>query len=234
MLPRLATILTSTVIALAGCEPVPLATGADQTSQASAPLKTMTLNGKGGMSSVGAPDGCEKIAMSTLRSGRSKNVRTGCSVRSGDATIVVGLNEITVPFQDAFDVSGGRGGDFQAVAARFPRETLSEFVVKSEKSAMSALEPGWRYAKKRSRLLPGDGGVEGAAACVEFSFDATSTSGPRRKSRFSGLRCARFGPGANTIQELMLEVMLFSPADQRPPESYGHIASIAKQSLRYR
>ena len=148
--------------------------------------------------------------------------------------VIVGLNETTTPFDNAFSVSGGAGGDFKAVAAAFPRETLSDYVEKLEKSALASGEPGWRYSNKRSTLMPGNGGVEGASACTRFSFHGVSTSGPSRKSQMKGLRCARFGASANTVQEVMLEVMSFYPANQQAPERYRQIADQAMKSLRYR
>ncbi|MEE4187864.1 MAG: hypothetical protein V2I76_05380, partial [Roseobacter sp.] len=159
------------------------------------------------MASFAAPKDCEKVSLDTLRVGGSKRVRSGCVLQYADGTVIVGLNETTTPFDAAFSASGGSGGDFQEVAAAFPRETLSDYVVKLEKSALASGEPGWRYSNKRSKLMPENGGVQGASACIRFSFDGVSARGPSRRSQMTGLRCARFGASANTVQEMMLEVM---------------------------
>lgn len=226
--------LLSVAALMAACETVDT-TNQPPTDSFSAPaVASKTVMGNARMASFSAPKDCDKISLETLQAGGSKRVRSGCVVSSGDAMVVVGLNETTTPFHEAFSVSGGSSGDFQEVAAAFPRETLSDYVQKLEKSALASGEPGWRYSNKRSTLMPGNGGVEGASACVEFSFDGVSTTGPSRKSEVSGLRCARFGGSADTVQEVMLEVMTFYPAGQKSPERFRSIVEQATKSLRYR
>lgn len=229
------TLLTLLLVSLmAGCETV--ATTSEPLSH-SGPASTIsgkTMVGDARMASLAAPRDCEKISLETLRLGGSIRVRSGCVVQLDNAMVVIGLNETTTPFDEAFSVSGGTAGNFQKVAAAFPRETLGEYVEKLERSALASGEPGWRYTNKRSNLMPGNGGVEGASACMRFSFDGVSTTGPSRRSVVSGLRCARFGASADTIQEVMLEVMTFYPSGQKAPERFGSIYERAAKSLRYK
>lgn len=221
-------------ILIAGCETVATTSQSSPETSATSTTTGKTFVGDARMASFLAPKDCEKISLDTLRSGGSKRVRSGCVVQSGEAMVVVGLNETTTPFDEAFSVSGGAGGDFQDVAAAFPREMLSDYVVKLEKSALASGSPGWRYSNKRSKLMSGNGGVDGASACTRFSFDGVSTAGPSRKSQVTGLRFARFGASANTVQEVMLEVMSFYPAGQKAPERFRGIVDQATMSLRYR
>lgn len=233
MLQRLVAVL-SIATSMAGCETVTTTAQPLSDSGSTSTALGKTIVGDARMASFSAPKDCEKVSLDTLRASGSKRVRSGCVVQSADGMVIVGLNETTKPFDAAFSVSGGSGGDFQEVAAAFPRETLSDYVVELEKSALASDEPGWRYANKRSTLMPGNGGVEGASACVSFSFDGASTVGPPRKSKVTGLRCARFGASANTVQEVILEVMSFYPTSQKQPERYDQIAEQAIRTLRYR
>jgi len=195
---------------IAGCDTAETAAQSDTEQSSALAPAGKTVLGDARMASFSAPKTCEKVSLDTMRMGGSTRVRSGCIVRSGDATVVVGLNEITVPFNQAFSVSGGGAGDFQQAAAAFPREMLSEYVVKSEKSALTSSEPGWRYSNKKSNLLSGNGGVEGASACVQFSFNGVSTGAPSQKKHSHRLamrplwKVCGHGSGGNARSDILL------------------------------
>lgn len=217
---------------ITGCEGTETTTRPASNNSSATVAKTVV--GGGGMASFSAPENCENLSPGELRKGGATQVRTGCVVSAEDSMVIVGLTEIEIPFEQAFSAPIGSLDDLQMVSAAFPREMLSEYVVKSEQSALSSAEPGWRYSNKKSKLLPGDGGVDGASACVQFSFDGVSTSGASDRSRNSGLRCARFGQSLGTIQEVLIEIMAFYPVNQKVSPSYRSTVDLAKSSLRYR
>lgn len=221
-------------VALTACETADTVTQPVAKRQPTTVDASKSVVGDAGMASFIAPKDCNRVSLDTMRAGGSTRIRSGCVIQSGDAMIVLGLNESPIPFKDAFSVSDGNTGNFQQAATAFPEETLGEFVVKREKSALASSEPGWRYSNRKSNLLRGNGGVEGASACVQYSFDGVSTAAPARKSKVTGLRCARFGTSADTVQEVMLDVMTFYPANQKVPARYSGITDQAHGSLAYR
>ena len=234
MMLKYAVPLVFLISLLAGCEAKDTAPKATVDGPDMQVTKGKPLVGDAGIASVSVPENCEKLSMDTLRSGGSIRVQTGCSVSAEGATVVVALNEITIPFDEAFSVSGDGDTGFREVASVFPRVILAGFVEKSEENALASIDPDWTYSNKKMALLPGNGGVEYASACVQFSFDAISTAPPARKGQTTGLRCARFGESGDTIEEIMLEVLSFHPADQDGPQAYLPISRMAKSSLRYR
>ena len=231
---RHALMILSVAFSISACQTTDTALQTSPNASSTAASSGKLVVGKARMASFRAPEECEVFSPPTMRLQGIRRVRTGCVLRTGDTMMIVGLNETTIPFGEAFKASGGDISDLQAVVTAFPRETLSEYLLEAERTALSTREPGWRYSNQRTQLLPGDGGVDGAAACLQFSFDGKTTSPPTRLSKVFGLRCARFGNKGATIEEVMIEAMAFSPAGTRAPAMFSSIAQQATSSLQYR
>lgn len=227
------TLACATLI-FAGCETTEPVAQSGQTDRLVQTGGGIQVIGDARMASFVAPKDCERMSLGTTREGRSRRVQSGCAIRSGDAMVIIGLSEMNLFTDDLFEISGGGSSDFDGLASAFPREMLGEHLLTSEKMALAMDEPGWRKTNKRHSLLPGNGGVEGAVACVRFSFDAATTAGAPRRNRTEGVRCSRFGKSSGTVEDVMIEVMSIYPSESKAPANYRQIVGTVIPSLRYR
>lgn len=213
-------------LALSGCAP--------GTSNAPVLVSDIGQQQVSKLATFTAPTGCRALQNRRMQESQTVSIRSGCSVAQGDVLVLYGLSEITVPFAEAIRLEAGMTEDFRTLAQVFPREILSEYLEKRERFALSAQDPGWAFSNTRMSVLPGNGGVSGAEACVRFSFDGVSTRPPRRTSQVAGLRCARLDPEGETIEEAMLEVIAIVPDGTAALANFDALAARATASLRFR
>lgn len=204
---------------LGACDEVPMQVGRLATQQEGA-----------GFAAYDPPAGCMRRPPEAYAMGSAVKTVTSCALDTATGVIGVQVSEITTPWDSAFDPAPSE--PMLEAATAMPRAVLMDFyLLPAERAAQSEPGPGFTYANRRIAERPGSGGVPGAEACLEFSFDATAQS--RVAMRVSGLRCAKLDPEGRVIREVVLEVLGIRPAGAPVPARYDAVLEQVGKSLRY-
>lgn len=215
------------LVALAACQPTtgptgtPAVLGKPPAAVASGRAKPFDH-----LARYATPARCQPLPVTAMRQGKLRGKKSGCAILGPNYRIIVGLTETTAPFWEVFSASDPEG--FEKMVRANPRPVLADALESEEKLALSLGDVGYSFRNKRMTVLPGNGGLQGADACVRFSF--TFTGGPSAFSdgKTSGLRCAALDRKAGTVDEVMVEIMCFHPRGRALP---GECARVERQVL---
>ena len=182
------------------------------------------------VAAVTTPRDCVPFPGTMLRDGGATMVETACRIEGDGYVTDVVLREYRYPLATFFE----RVPEARMIAALEPRELTAQILLEEESEAIVNAGPDRRFANPTYGLLPGDGGVRGADACVRFRVDARSTTGMAMDTRISGLRCGRVVADAQVFEEAMLEIVNRRPRGAPLSAEYERTAQRVTSSLRFR
>ena len=228
------------VMGLSACEPA-----TPESVVRAANSKAPELDATSKIAEISTPRGCTKLSASDrvepysigFQRGYVKGSSSTCGVTLADGLVLVYVNQYTVPFRLAFNLGTALDRDLYAkVIPVDPRRFLVPELKQAERKSLGSIA-GATFTNHEYSVLPNDGGVYGADACLRFSFDSDTPTvkskyGSNWKSR--GLRCGRVRRDTLDVEYVLLDINVNFVKGSTVPAQYSQIAAQTEASLRFR